>query len=481
MTVREDKDTPCQNCGLSKDAFQKQDERIQELNRRLEEQAHEIAELKKRLSVYENSNTPPSNSLIYREIKEKRREERQNANTSPSSSTLNNNKKPGRKDGHKGVTQTFEPNGQPVIHTLDRCPKCNSTDGLSVTSTERRTVVDVPEPLPYDVREHVINVYKCSVCGADDLIPESARKELPSSSVAVTNQRSSVVTLGKNVLSIASLLWSIARLPRRKISYVIDSLYRLKLSAATIGHALENVSESLRSFHEKVRKKINRSKKANFDETGMPVAGKKGWIWISATKKYAFVQVAMSRGRDVLEEYFPKFKGVAIVDGWKSYRYFKILQRCWGHPLREVEILALRTKGRGKEEAEYLLSSLRRLFNETKEELNEHPPPNRMLHDRQLRKLCYVLSKKYTDADVLKFVAKLKSASKDLFTFTMFRGVEPTNNRAERQLREPIVHRKIRGQLKSEKGIKMFSRLMTATSTWKLQDLNPFVEFKKRL
>ena len=263
-----------------------------------------------------------------------------------------------------------------------------------------------------------------------------------------------IVTLGRNVLSTISLLWSVARLPQRKISYVMESLYHLNLSAATVGHALENVSESLEAFHEKVRKKINGSNRANFDETGMPVAGRKGWIWIAAIEKYAFVQVAMSRGADVLERYFPNFRGVATVDGWKSYRYFQLLQRCWAHPLREAEILALRANGRGgKEEAEYLLSSLRSLFHETKEELKEHPPPNRKLHDKSLRKLRYLLSKKYTDADVLEFVSKLKSASKDLFTFTLYRGVEPTNNHAERELREPIVHRKIRGQLKSEKGI----------------------------
>ena len=214
----------------------------------------------------------------------------------------------------------------------------------------------------------------------------------------------------------------------------------------------------------------------------MPVAGRKGWIWIAATEKYAFVQVAMSRGADVLERYFPKFRGVATVDGWKSYRYFQLLQRCWAHPLREAEILALRTKGRGREEAEYLLSSLRNLFHETKEELKEDPPPNRKLRDSQLRKLRYILSRKrYTDADVVKFVSKMKSASKDLFTFTLYLGVDPTNSHAERELREPIVHRKIRGQLKSEKGIVMFSRLMTAVSSWKLQGLNPLIEFKKCL
>lgn len=142
----------------------------------------------------------------------------------------------------------------------------------------------------------------------------------------------------------------------------------------------------------------------------------------------------------------------------------------------------MRTKeGNAKKEAEYLLSFLRSLFRETKEELKEHPPPNRKIHDRQLRRLRYVLSRKYVNPDVLKFVSKLKSASKDLFTFTLYRGVEPTNSHAERELREPIVHRKIRGQLKSSKGIEMFSRLMTTVSTWKLQELNPFAELKKCL
>ncbi len=121
MTSQEDKDARCPTCGLSPTAIQKQDERIEKLSKRVEEQARELDELKKRLSLYENSNTPPSNSLIYREMKKKRNEERQNGSTSPSSAS-NNNKKPGRKDGHKGVTQTFELTGEPIIHTLDRCP-----------------------------------------------------------------------------------------------------------------------------------------------------------------------------------------------------------------------------------------------------------------------------------------------------------------------------------------------------------------------
>src|SRR5487761_839466 len=174
-------------------------------------------------------------------------------------------KKPERKSGHVGVTQTFTPTGSPIIHTMDRCPNCDSTK-LSVTATEKRTIVDVSEPLPYNVREHIINVYECSGCGAEELIPESARRDLPSSALDLTPKKkgNGIVTLGKNALSAVSLLWSVARLPQRKISYAIESLYHLNLSAATVGHALENVSESLKALHEKVRKKINRSKEIQF-------------------------------------------------------------------------------------------------------------------------------------------------------------------------------------------------------------------------
>lgn len=452
-------------------------------------------ELKKRLLRYENSNVPPSkNSLLYRKMRRERMDKEKGGGGGSSDSRGSANgslmtmppttKKPGRKNGHVGVTQLFKPTGRPIIHTMENCPKCDSTE-LSVTSTERRTVVDIPKPLPYTTREHVVNIYKCLGCGADDLIPESAKRELPSVVVAAaTTQQhnNSIVTLGRNTLSVISLFWSVARLPLRKISYSIESLYRLKLSAATIGHALEKVSDRLEPFNEKVRKGINRSKRANFDETTTPVAGRKGWVWIGATKKYAFVRVEMSRGSDVLKKYFSKFKGVAIVDGLNSYKqYFQLIQRCWAHILNEALVLYLRSEGKGKKESQKILFLLRKLFSETKSELKKHPPPNRKLHDTQLRKLRYLLSKRYRDPDVVAFVSKLKRASNDLFTFTLYRGVDPTNNRAERELKEPIIHRKIRGQLKTEKGILMFGRLMTAVLTWGLQKLNPLEEFRKLL
>lgn len=167
------------------------------------------------------------------------------------------------------------------------------------------------------------------------------------------------------------------------------------------------MAEGLEGFQEKVRKVVIRSKRASFDETGMPVGGKGGWIWVAATRRFAFVVIAMSRGKEVLEVHFPGFRGVATVDGWKLYGPFKTIQRCWAHLLRE---------------AEALLSSLRAIFRETEGELEEHPPPDRSLHYGMLRRLRALLSKEYMDADVPKFVSKLRAASMDLFTSTLYLG-----------------------------------------------------------
>jgi hypothetical protein len=108
-----------------------------------------------------------------------------------------------------------------------------------------------------------------------------------------------------------------------------------------------------------------------------------------------------------------------MYDGWKSYRYFLDLNRCLAHPLKEAEIVALRTKGRSKAEAEYLISPLRAIFHKTKSGRKEHPLTNMSLHYRMLSTLTTLHSKGHMDADVLKLVSKLSDTSMDLFTFTL--------------------------------------------------------------
>jgi transposase len=61
-----------------------------------------------------------------------------------------------------------------------------------------------------------------------------------------------------------------------------------------------------------------------------------------------------------------------------------------------------------------------------------------------------------------------------LWTFVTVEGVEPTNNRAERALRAPVIHRKISLGTQSEEGERFAERALSAASTCRLQKRSLF-------
>jgi len=56
-----------------------------------------------------------------------------------------------------------------------------------------------------------------------------------------------------------------------------------------------------------------------------------------------------------------------------------------------------------------------------------------------------------------------------LFTFVYADGVEPTNNKAERALRNAVIWRKISFGTDSERGSRFVERILTVTATLKQQ------------
>ncbi|MEM3099580.1 MAG: IS66 family transposase [Nitrososphaerales archaeon] len=405
------------------------------------------------MRYYENHNSPPSaDSLLWKKMKREKKEKKNKGNCEP--------KKPGRKNGHKGITHSFKPT-QTIEHTLDRCNRCGSPD-ITFSHHDNRTIVDIPEPEPYTVTLHKVSIYNCNKCGSE-IKPDA---DIPEQGMP-----------GKNLLAMISSLWHV-RLTIGKIQSMLEAIYGLRLSTATIQSALLNVSSSLQRFADRVRSNIKRSKCAGFDETGISINGKRGWVWCAVSGKNAFITVEKSRGADVIEKYFHNFHGIAIVDGWRAYNKFK-QQRCWAHIIREADTLALRTKSsKAKELAEYI----RNLYHHVKSELEEHPPPNTKLCRSTRIKLGIILSRagRCRDKDVRKFVEKVKSASSKLFTFIMHY-IDSTNNACERILREAVIHRKVRGLLRNGKGMSIFGNIMTAFMTWKLRGLNPLEEMGKYL
>lgn len=268
----------------------------------------------------------------------------------------------------------------------------------------------------------------------------------------------------KNLLSKVVLLKYSERLPHRKIADVLRRDYGLNISPGAIFEITNRTAQALSLDWRKILKRLRRRKAVNVDETGIKVNGRQYWIWIFTTNKETLVAIRKSRGVDVPKEILGKnFKGIIVTDGWRVYlKFTEKIQRCWAHILREARFIAERIK-----EAVPLKNALFCLY----KSLTGLSPPEEdreRIYRNAIQRLRYWLFKKeWGVLCVIKFVKKLRRALKHLFTFILHPEAEPTNNRAERGLREHVVIRKIIGTLRNEKGTKIYETITSVLTTWK--------------
>lgn len=213
---------------------------------------------------------------------------------------------------------------------------------------------------------------------------------------------------------------------------------------------------------------IRQASVLHIDETSISLNGKNIWVWIFLDPKTSTVlragiqEVVMSSKKC----YYLIGKEQSCVMGGDHTKYS--IQRCWAHIIREVEDLA--EKHPDGKQAQSMLKHLRKIY---KRACNAKGSKKKRSHACKLllRSIERLLSK-YADVSLFeKFITKLGNAKNDLFTFVMNRNVPSTNNAAERGLREIVIHRKIRGGIRSIQSMVSFGNLLSCAETWKLRDM----------
>ena len=102
-----------------------------------------------------------------------------------------------------------------------------------------------------------------------------------------------------------------------------------------------------------------------------------------------------------------------------------------------------------------------------------------MQHRRLTDRMLKMINKYRSHSLPGKCMEKLECALPDTFRFVLDSEIPADNNPAERHLREPVVHRKIRGCIRSEKTMEWLGALFTCVSTWKCQGLDYVKELAK--
>ena len=106
---------------------------------------------------------------------------------------------------------------------------------------------------------------------------------------------------------------------------------------------------------------------------------------------------------------------------------------------------------------------------------------------KKRRRLCSYLRRrvreilaKYADVVVLeKFMTKLGNAYEDMFRFVLDPRIPSTNNAAERGLREIVVHRKIRGSIRSKNTMRWLGNLFSCVATWQQRGIDHLSEIAR--
>ena len=351
---------------------------------------------------------------------------------------------------------------------MTKCPTCNDRLGKPF-DIEERIYEDIPEPQPVKTAKHLIGFYNCKNCGV-----VTAKTELPKEG-----------GFGKNILAHTTLMKYDDRLPARKVVNTLNRSYLLTLTHSTVLNIVQRVVKSVHHAYEQLKRHIRTFFNIYIDETGIKVHGKQFWIWIFTTTTMTFFVIRKSRHCTIVKEVLGEnFKGVINCDGWETYKTYKddnntvLLQRCWAHSTREVEAVAEKYG-----EVKPLFKWFQDIFvlvckaRESGKPLSQRTKLKEKC-EKELRQWLDV-TKQYKELRTVR--TKIEKGFEHWFTCILYPDVEPTNNRAERMLREEVVLRKITGTLRNEKGTTANEVMMSLITTWKQQNKNPFLELRALL
>lgn len=423
------------------EALRKENVALKKENSDLKE---ENAELKRRLGLdSSNSSKPPSSDPP--SMKYPRR--------TPTGG------KPGKQKGTKGHRRHFLPPTMIVDHRPDICQHCGATIGDDVPVTgsyQRRQQVEIPpiEPIVIERRYHAIRCPGCrKVTRAE---PEEGQK----------------MCYGPRLGALIAILATVHNLTRRHIEAFLGSVLGTQLSLGTIDNCIHEVGNAVKGPVETLREELAQQAGLNIDETGWKKDGERRWLWTFVAPTLTFFHIAESRGKKVLEDILgERFDGIIGSDRYSAYRAYDKggWQVCLAHLIREAKGLSQSSDPVTSRFGFWVRSELKlmiRLWRKGKAKSLEMNSCK-----ARLKRACY-LQQDTPDKYARTFARGILKDWEAVTLFTKVEHVPPTNNIAERSLRQSVIARKITFGNHSEKGLRTTERLRTIVATAKVRGID---------
>jgi transposase len=375
-------------------------------------------------------------------------------------------RKQGAQPGHEGRGRELLPSSsvdEVVVHWPAQCG-CGHVFGegelVAVGRPVRQQVEELPR-LAVTATEHQCPRVRCPDCG------RRSRAELPAAVAAGA--------FGPRFHAAVAVLSVRNRVSRRDVVECCEQLFGARISAGTVDAILARVAAALAAPDADLLERVRAARALNMDETGWRTAGERRALWGAFSDRHAALRVRVDRHEDHARELLADTSAVVSSDRWWAYTHLPLARRqiCWAHLRRDFKAHA-EALAAEKEFGEAGLRVCEELFSAW--EIYQHTRERKQLRRRirALRREFKPILRTYAGKQaryrhtrgMARNLLKLWPA---LWTFADQRGVEPTNNHAERALRGSVIYRKLSLGSQTEGGERRIERLLSIHTTCRLQ------------
>lgn len=372
-------------------------------------------------------------------------------------------KKQGAQVGHHGHGRKLRP-VEEVNHIVDlrpaRCRSCGRRLKGDDPHPARHQVTEVP-PAQAEVTEYRRHALCCAACETTTEAQWSA--EVPEGSFGVRLQASVAYLTGRLALS------------HRDAVEALRVLHGVELSTGSISAIQRQVSAALASPVATALEFAQQQGVNHVDETGWRERGKLNWLWVNATEQVTAFRVAPKRDAATARGVIGQSKtSIITTDRYLGYSWLATQRRqvCWAHLKRDFQAICERG-GESKEIGEALLAQSKEVFRLWRQVTDG------VLSRRKFQKLLMPIEQRVKElldqgstcrsSKTSGTCRQIRSVKDALWTFVRVRGVEPTNNLAERALRRAVLWRRKSFGTQSEAGSLFVERILSVITTLRQQ------------
>jgi transposase len=347
---------------------------------------------------------------------------------------------------------------QVIKCTQDSCPNC----GGGVRQLAKKAIVcqqvEIPVKIAY-ITQYEKNPFCCESCGHKGFAPLPPGIEESA--------------FGPRLKSLIATCTGNFHLSKRETQGLLRDFLGIQLCVGSVSNIEWQTSHLLAPAYEAISREVLRAKVVYLDETGWRESAQNHFVWVASCVNAVFYRIDPRRNREARDKLLgKKYRRPTVTDRYGVYDDLAgAHQYCLAHFDRDLEGFSEK-EGYDREWALKAITILDKVFD------HWHRYKEGIITRLQLKHRCRAPREDLEDLLIVggwyesRSSRRLRRFCQDIFkrfdwlwTFLRVEFMEPTNNRAERDLRKLVLWRKKSFGTKSDRGERFVERIKTVAMT----------------